>query len=150
MKIRHSFELAAGKVEVEKKTEKKVNNSKGSSFQSQYHKSLEETAQQKVERLLNEIDEQGKLLGSRVDIRDLKIYKQLISEFLYEAVNNTHVFNKESRLDRRGRHRVWAVVKKVNEELDMLTEEFLKDEKDHLKILKSMEDIRGLLLDISM
>lgn len=150
MKIRHSFELAASKIEAEKKDNKKVRNSKGSSFQSQYNKSMDETAQEKVNRLLNDIDNQGKLLGSRVDIRELKAYKQLISEFLYEAVNNSHVFSKESKMDRRGRHRVWAVIKLVNEELENLTKEVLKEEKDNLKILKSMEDIRGLLLDIVM
>jgi uncharacterized protein YaaR (DUF327 family) len=38
----------------------------------------------------------------------------------------------------------------VNEELEDLTKEVLKEEKDNLKILRSMEDIRGLLLDIVM
>jgi len=150
MKIRHSFELAASKIDAEKKDSKKIRHSKGSSFQSQYKKSMDETVQEKVSRLLNDIDSQGKLLGSKIDIRELKVYKQLISEFLYEVVNNSHIFSKESKLDRRGRHRVWAVIKLVNEELEALTKEVLKEEKDNLKILNSMEDIRGLLLDITM
>ncbi|MGE5472885.1 MAG: YaaR family protein [Ignavibacteriales bacterium] len=150
MKIRHSFEMAANTIEAEKKDSKKVQGSKGSSFKSQYNKSMDETVQERVNRLLNDIDNQGKILGSRVDIRELKVYKQLIAEFLYEAVNNSHVFSKESKMDRRGRHRVWAVIKLVNEELENLTKEVLKEEKDNLKVLKSMEDIRGLLLDITM
>ncbi|MGE5329360.1 MAG: YaaR family protein [Deltaproteobacteria bacterium] len=150
MKIRHSFELAASKIESEKKDSKKIRNSKESSFQSQYKKNMEETVQEKITRLLNDIDDQGKTLGTRIDIRELKVYKQLISEFLYEVVNNSHVFSKESKVDRRGRHRVWAVIKLVNEELENLTKEVLKEETDNIKILKSMEDIRGLLLDITM
>ena len=150
MKIRHSFELAAGNIDTEKKDSKKVRNSKGASFQSQYKKSMDESVQERVTRILGDIDNQGKILESRVDIRELKIYKQLISEFLYEVVNNSHVFSKESKLDRRGRHRVWAVIKLVNVELEALTKEVLNEEKNNLKILKSMEDIRGLLLDITM
>lgn len=150
MKIRHSFERASGLLEAAKKEEKKVRDSKGTSFQAQYRRTQDETTQERVNRLLDEINKQGEKLGAKVDIRDLKLYKQLISEFLHETVNNSHMFFKENMLDRRGRHRVWAVVKKVNEELEKLTQEVLKEEKDNLKILKCMEDIRGLLLDIVM
>jgi len=150
MKIRHSFELAASKIDNEKKDSKRIKTSKESSFQSQYKKSMDESVQERVSRILEDIDSQGKILESRVDIRELKVYKQLISEFLYEVVNNSHIFCKESKLDRRGRHRVWAVIKLVNTELEALTKEVLSEEKNNLKILKSMEDIRGMLLDITM
>lgn len=51
-------------------------------------------------------------------------------------------------MDRRGRHRLYATVKKVNTELEVLTEEILKSERDHLKIIGKIEDIRGLILDM--
>ena len=51
-------------------------------------------------------------------------------------------------MDRRGRHRLYATVKKVNEKLEELTKEVLSSERDHLKILGRIEDIRGLILDI--
>ncbi|HBY20168.1 MAG TPA: DUF327 domain-containing protein [Clostridiales bacterium] len=150
MKIQHSFDRAASLLDSTQKDEKKVKDSRGISFQSQYRRTQEENTQERVSRLLEEIGKQGELLSSRVDIRELKRYKQLISEFLNETVNNSHKFLKENMLDRRGRHRVWAVVKKVNEELENLTQEVLKEEKDNINILKCMEDIRGLLLDIVM
>jgi len=106
-----------------------------------------------VERLrekANEIAEQGEKLADRVDIRELRIYKKLISDFMDEAVGNSRKFSKQSFLDRRGRHKVYAVIKKVNEELDELTLEVLRDEKDRLTILKKLDDIKGLILDILM
>jgi uncharacterized protein YaaR (DUF327 family) len=51
-------------------------------------------------------------------------------------------------MDRRGRHRIYTTVKKVNAKLEELTEEILKQEKDNLKIIGRIEDIRGLILDI--
>ena len=36
----------------------------------------------------------------------------------------------------------------VDENLDNLAQELMKDEKDHLKILSMIGEIRGLLLDI--
>ena len=106
-----------------------------------------------VERLrekANEIAEQGEKLADRVDIRELRVYKKLISDFMDEAVGNSRKFSKQSFLDRRGRHKVYAVIKKVNEELDELTREVLRDEKDRLTILKKLDDIKGLILDILM
>ena len=52
-------------------------------------------------------------------------------------------------LDRRGRHRVYGIVRLVDKNLDDLAGELVKDEKDHLAIISKIDDIRGLLLDIS-
>jgi len=98
----------------------------------------------------DEIFNQGQKLSDKVDIRELRVYKKLISDFLDEAVGNSRKFSKQSFLDRRGRHKVYAVIKKVNDELDDLTREVLQGEKDHIKILKKLDDIKGLILDILM
>ena len=97
-----------------------------------------------------EIAAQGEKLADKVDIRELRVYKKMVSDFMDEAVGNSRKFSKQSFLDRRGRHKVYAVIKKVNEELDDLTREVLQGEKDRLKILKKLDDIKGLILDIVM
>ena len=66
-----------------------------------------------------------------------------------EVVSRSHEFSRENFLDRRGRHRVYGIVKLVDKNLDELAEELIKDEKDNLAILGKIDDIRGLLLDIS-
>ncbi len=96
----------------------------------------------------DKIQSQGKKLEKKADIRDLKIYKQLISEFLDGAVTHSHSFTKKSFLDRRGRHRVYAIIKKINESLIELTNEVLKSQQDNISILKKLDDIRGLILDL--
>jgi uncharacterized protein YaaR (DUF327 family) len=106
-----------------------------------------------IERLRAKADEiaaQGEKLAERVDIRELRAYKKLIADFMDEAVGNSRKFSKHSFLDRRGRHKVYAIIKKVDEELDELTGEVLRGEKDRLLILKKLDDIKGLLLDILM
>ena len=104
--------------------------------------------EEKIKVLADKIESQGKKLEKKADIRDLKVYKQLISEFLDEAVAHSHSFSKKSFLDRRGRHRVYATIKKINEELIELTNELLKAEQDNIAILKKLDDIRGLILDL--
>ena len=98
----------------------------------------------------NDIIAQGEKLAEKVDIKELRAYKKLISDFMDEAVRNTRKFSKQSFLDRRGRHKVYAVIKQINEELDDLTREVLAGQKDRLKILTKLDGIKGLILDIVM
>ena len=56
---------------------------------------------------------------------------------------------KKKQINKRGRHRVYGIVKLVDKNLDELASELVKDEKDHLAIVGAIDDIRGLLLDIS-
>ena len=93
---------------------------------------------------------QGKKISKKMDIRDMKRYRALIKEFLNEVVNRSHKFSRENFLDRRGRHRVYGIIRLVDETLDQLAEELVKEEKDHLAILGKIGEIRGLLLDIFM
>ena len=65
-----------------------------------------------------------------------------------EIVNRSHKFSRENFLDRRGRHRVYGMIRLVDEKLDALAEELIKDEQDALMIMNSIDEIRGLLLDI--
>ena len=79
----------------------------------------------------------------------MKKYRSLVKEFMNEVVNRSHKFSRENFLDRRGRHRVYGIVRLVDKNLDELAEELVKDEKDHINILNKVDEIRGLLIDIS-
>lgn len=104
--------------------------------------------QARLNGLMEEITMQGERLSKKRDIRDMKKYRGLIKEFLNEIVNRSHEFSRENFLDRRGRHRVYGIVRLIDEKLDELAQELVKDEKDNLAILAKIGEIRGLLLDI--
>ena len=109
----------------------------------------EKDLQEKLGNMMQEITEQGEKIARHMDIKDMKKYRELVKGFLNEVVNRSHKFSRENFLDRRGRHRVYGIVKMVDENLDNLAKELVKDEKDHLAIVGTIDDIRGLLLDIS-
>ncbi|MBR6221948.1 MAG: YaaR family protein [Lachnospiraceae bacterium] len=104
---------------------------------------------EKLESLMKSIDEQGKRISEHMDIRDMKKYRSTIKEFMNEVVSRSHEFSRENFLDRRGRHRVYGIIKQVDDNLDELAKELVKEEKDNLAILGKIDDIRGLLLDIT-
>lgn len=104
--------------------------------------------QAKVDALMMDITAQGERIARHMDIRDLKKYRGLIKDFLNEVVYRSHKFSRENFLDRRGRHRVYGIIRKIDETLDQLAEELMLDEKDHISILSRIGEIEGLLLDI--
>ncbi len=104
--------------------------------------------QERLNSLLEQITNQGERIAQHMDIRDMKRYRGLVKDFLNEVVNRSHKFSRENFLDRRGRHRVYGIIRLVDENLDELAGELVKDEKDHLSILDKIGEIQGLLLDI--
>lgn len=101
-----------------------------------------------LKSLYDHIESQSNKLSDKLFIEDLIQYKKLVREFLNITVNNSHVFFKENSLDRRGRHRIYSLVKKVDHELDELTQEFLDIENKRINILKRINEIQGILMDI--
>ena len=104
--------------------------------------------QQRLTSMMEEITMQGEKLAKHRDVKDMKKYRGLIKEFLNEIVNRSHEFSRENFLDRKGRHRVYGIIRLVDKNLDDLAQELVKDEKDNLSILEKIGEIRGLLLDI--
>jgi hypothetical protein len=104
--------------------------------------------QAKVDELLSDITTQGNHIAQHMDIRDMKKYRNLIKDFMNEVVYRSHKFSRENFLDRKGRHRVYGIIRLIDSNLDELAQELVKDEKDHIAILNKIGEIRGLLLDI--
>lgn len=109
----------------------------------------EQDLQEKLSEMMEDITVQGDKISKHMDIKDMRKYRELVKGFLNEVVNRSHKFSRENFLDRRGRHRVYGIIKLVDKNLDELASELVKDEKDHLAIIGKVDDIRGLLLDIT-
>lgn len=108
----------------------------------------EKDLQNKLGFLMDEITAQGDRIAKHMDVTDMKKYRSLVKEFMNEVVTHSHEFSRENFLDRRGRHRVYGIVRLVDKNLDDLAQELVKDEKDNLTILNKVGEIQGLLLDI--
>ena len=104
--------------------------------------------QEKLKEMVEDITKQGQKISEHMDIRDLKVYRTMISNFINEVVANAHKFSRENFLDKRGRHRVYGIVRLVNDKLDALAQELLSAEKNQVNILERIGEIQGLVLDI--
>ena len=77
--------------------------------------------------MMEEIVMQGDKITKRMDVKDMRRYRALIKDFMNEIVNRSHKFSRENFLDRRGRHRVYGIVRLVDEKLDELAQELMKE-----------------------
>ena len=112
---------------------------------------IEETElQEHLNAMMNEITMQGEKIKKHKDIRDMRKYRSLVKDFMNEVLNRSHKFSRENFLDRRGRHRVYGIIRMVDETLDQLAAELVKDESDNLTVLNTIGEIRGLLIDLLM
>ena len=126
-----------------------VNQPTDGSFKFMLASHVEEAElQARLQSLMEEITMQGEKLSKRRDVKDMKHYRGLVKEFMNEVVTRSHSFSRENFLDRRGRHRVYGIIRLVDENLDQLAHEWKKDEKDNIAILNKIGEIRGRLLDI--
>ncbi len=129
-------------------TPKEVTQADGT-FKFMLASQIEETElQERLASMMEEITMQGDKLAKHRDIKDMRRYRSLIKDFMNEIISRSHEFSRENFLDRRGRHRVYGIIRLVDETLDELAQELMKDEKDNLAILGKIGEIRGLLLDI--
>ncbi|MCL2078494.1 MAG: YaaR family protein [Oscillospiraceae bacterium] len=126
----------------------------GEAESSAFHRTLTDLSQERLTEKLsgmrNDIEEQAKRLSDRVDVKEFEKYRRLIREFLDEIVSNGYTFSREDAYASRGRHRYIATIKIIDEKLDELGKEVMKEQSDKIEVLNKIDDIRGLLLDIMM
>ncbi len=97
---------------------------------------------------IDKIYEQGKRLSEKADLKELHIYKEMIKELVSETVSNAYEFTKSSQFGGRGRNKVYAIINKVDEKLDEMTQMVLNKEKDNIELLSMVDDIKGMLVDM--
>lgn len=113
----------------------------------------EKSTSVKRETLLNltrDIIDQGNLIAKKCDIKEFARYKELITAFFNEVVDEGFTFTRETKQYRDGRRKVYSNIKKTDEKLDLIAKELLREQKDQILILKTVEDIRGIILDTFM
>lgn len=129
---------------------------KQSEFMQKLERIKSDDVRLKIEDLYEKIIDKSNSLKNDYDfkgslsLKGIVEYKNLVKDFVKLASENSFVFSQKNFLDRRGRHRVQTTIKQVDRELEEITQEFVKSHIDHSKVLKNMDAIRGMLIDIMM
>ncbi len=101
-----------------------------------------------IESLIGNISEQGLVVAKRADMKELQKYRMMVTELINETVSNGFAFSKSANMSTRGRAKVFATIKTVNEKMDEMTKKLLNEETENINLLDDVDDIRGLLVDM--
>jgi uncharacterized protein len=137
-----------GKTSLNKIEKKQQVASESVSFTEVMSKKRENLLYEKFSKLAKDIEDQGKILSDSRTVEDLKKYKKMVKSFLEEAVNNALQLENQRGFNRRGRTKVYKIVKEVDSKLVNLTNEVLNKQQKGLNILNLVGEVQGLLINI--
>lgn len=103
---------------------------------------------QQLDDELDKINKQGKKLCDSMAMEDFVKFKKMVKNFLKQCISEGLRYKEHPLETRFGRKKILTIVEKVNEKLIKLLDEFILNNKDPLKIISLIDDIKGLLLDL--
>jgi hypothetical protein len=119
-----------------------------SDFKTELSKIEQKEIKERLDKLLDVVDKQGKKLKQSLEKKDLLEYKKRVKDFL-RLIQKEFVQAKQSfSWDGAGNLKTYTIVEKVNKNLDTLHNLFLKEQADVLEVVKKIDEIRGLLIDL--
>jgi len=131
--------------------EEAVQQSSGSMpFQRHMTDLSEARYQSYIQQLVGTIAEQGERMAKRADLSEFHRYREMIRKLLDETVSNGFAFKKYRKFDMRGKNKTFAVIQCINDKLDEILQALLAEEADHLALLSTVDDIRGMLVDLML
>lgn len=137
-----------GKTGLDKIKGKTTGPTESVSFQEVMAKGRTQTVYDKLAGLAKEIEDQGKTLSEHRTVDELRKYKKMVKQFLDEAVQNGLQLEEQRGFNRRGRTKIYKIVKEVDKKLIDLANDVLNKEKNSLDILNTVGEIQGLLINI--
>ncbi len=108
----------------------------------------ERLTQDRLNQLLNDIERQGQILARSRSVRDFYQYKNLVKRFMEEAVKFGVALEERRGTNRRGRSRLYKIIKEVDSHLLQLAEELLSEQAPTIDLLARIGEIRGLLINL--
>jgi len=119
-------------------------------FGAELRSQEESVTTEQLDKLLQQIDEQGDRLSKTPTYDELKAYRTLIKNFVGEAVNNMYELHTQTGWDRMGRQKVYTTVRKIDRKLEEMAERIRLGQSSQLDIVASHDAIRGMLVDLYM
>lgn len=144
-------QIKASHTEMPPRPEAAIGKSEGATLFSRTFTSLsQEHYADYIRQSMAQIEKQGQELARRADLQALSTYREMVRALLEETVSSSFAFHKYHQQDARGRSKVFALVQKINQELEGMAQKLLDEQAENIELLRSVDDIRGMLVDIFM
>ena len=147
MKVHSHSEIPAASVPGERETAGQAERP-ARAFGAELSKNMDDNYRERMAELLEKINSQGARLSQNPTYSELRSYRNMVRNFVGEAVNRSYLLESRLGWDNRGRQKMYSVIKKVDDELAMLTEDVRVGQERQLSIMERLGAIRGMLIDL--
>ncbi len=103
---------------------------------------------EKFNQRLVDIEKQGQRLAEHRTVEDLNKFKKLVKDLMDDAVKFGLKLEERQGFNRRGRSKVYKIIKEVDKKLLEVTDTVLDQQKKGLEVLSLVGEIKGLLVNI--
>ncbi|CAM4402063.1 YaaR family protein [Paenibacillus alkaliterrae] len=103
---------------------------------------------EQLQQKLQDIHKQGDRLAKIMTVRELKLYRQMIKQFLEDTVRHGVVLKEVKGFDRRGRIKRYKLLDEIDATLVSMAEDLLDSEQGRIDLLHKIGEIRGLLINL--
>ena len=117
-------------------------------FGTELFKNMDDNYRERLNKLLDDITDQGSKLSQNPTYSELRSYRNLVRDFIGEAVNRSYTMETKLGWDNRGRQKMYSLIKKVDNELAGLAEDVRLGQEKQLDIMERLGTIRGMLVDM--
>jgi uncharacterized protein len=118
------------------------------SFSEVMAKGRAEKAIDRLREMVSKIEDQGAILTESRTVEDLRKYKQLVKDFMDEAIKSGLQLEDRRGFTRRGKSKIYKIVEQVDKKVIELTDAVLNEQKSSLDILGLVGEIKGLLVNV--
>lgn len=117
------------------------------SFSDTMQQQQEQASHEKLKQMLERIQLQGDRLSKNMTMRELRLYKQQVRQFLEETARRGVGLKETKGWDRRGRSRRYKLLEEIDKRLLQLTDDLLESEQGKIEILNGIGEIKGMLIN---
>jgi uncharacterized protein len=125
---------------------KAIDESKGSAAASSAG-SLE-FSQAALEELLDEVHEAGDRLKENPSVDLVQAYKKAVRDFVHYVVDRSFAVEQKTSGRSILKRNVYFRVSVIDKSLEKLAAEILRNQRDNLEILRRVDEINGMLVDL--
>lgn len=146
----------------QRKTDEGKKTSKGKGgFKTMLSRSLEETSEEagaigpdtaytegEVGELLDAVHEAGDRLKERPGVVEVQAYKKAVRDFVHHVVERTWTIERKTSGGNILKRKEFYRLAVIDESLERLAAEILRSQRDKLEILRRIDEINGMLVDL--
>lgn len=114
-------------------------------FSQSFNLARDRKNEEELKKLLEDIKKKGNRLVISKCYADVKMYKNLIKEYLEGVLDYMYSIKKDMSF---WQTQYYITVETVDQKLEELTQALLSEEKENIDVAATIDEIQGLILDI--